>query len=317
VSAAGRVLVTPRSLTAAPHPALGAITSAGYSLVFSRAGVLPEEPELLKLLPGCVGWLAGVEPVSEAVVHSAPELRVISRNGIGTDNLPVALLRERGIRIETAAGANASGVAELTLGLMLAALRNIAATDAGIKAGGWPRLRGRELRGRNVGVLGFGEIGRRVGGLSVAFGASVLAYDPMLLDTASPVGVRWASVAAIIAESDLITLHCPPPAGGEPLIGRTELAAMRDGVILVNAARGSLVDEAAICEALASKKLASYAADVFAREPPGSLELAGHPRVIATSHIGAFTDESVERATVDAVRNLLGALATTNAGAGR
>ena len=112
---------------------------------------------------------------------------------------------------------------------MLATLRHIPETDAGIKAGGWPRLRGRELRGRTVGVVGFGEIGRRVGRLCVAFGASVLAYDPVLADAAPPAGVRWASVAEIIAESDIVTLHCPPPVNGDHLIGRTELAAMREG----------------------------------------------------------------------------------------
>lgn len=148
---AARVLVTPRSLTASPHPAIGAIDAAGYGIVYSSPGVLPGEAELLRLVPGCIGWIVGVEPVSEAVIRAATELRSISRNGVGVDNLPVALLRERGIHVATAGGANASGVAELTLGLMLSALRHIPAADAGIKAGGWPRLRGRELGGRTLG----------------------------------------------------------------------------------------------------------------------------------------------------------------------
>ena len=318
MSAGGRILVTPRSLTASPHPALDALGSAGYDVVFSHPGALPDEAALLLLVPGCVGWLAGVEPVSAAVVHAATELRAISRNGVGTDNLPLAVLRERGIRVDTAGGANASGVAELTLGLMLAALRHIPAADAGIKAGGWPRLRGGELGGRTVGVVGCGAIGRRVANLCVAFGAAVLGYDPAhggAVPRISP--YRSASFQEILTAADIVTLHCPPPENGAPLIGRAELATMRAGAILVNASRGSLIDETAVGDALNSGRLEGYAADTFAEEPPRSLALVGRAAVVATSHIGAFTDESIERATVGAVENLLSALAATDARASR
>ena len=309
MGSAGRILVTPRSLTAAPHPALAALERAGYDIVFSAPGILPDEAALLELVPGCVGWIAGVETVSETVVHAAPSLRAISRNGVGTDNLPIALLRERGVRIESAAGSNANGVAELTVGLILAALRRIPAADAGIKAGGWPRLRGRELRGRTLGVIGCGAIGRRVAEMCIALGASVLGFDPAP-PAAAPAGAfRWTSFAEIFAAADIVSLHCPARPDGVPVVGHAELGSMRAGAILINAARGSLIDEAAVREALDSGQLDGYAADAFANEPPRSLELAGHPRVIATSHIGAFTDESIERATVDAVENLLLALA--------
>ncbi len=309
---AARVLVTPRSLTASPHPAVGAIDAAGYGIVYSSPGVLPGEAELLRLVPGCIGWIVGVEPVSEAVIRAATALRSISRNGVGVDNLPVALLRERGIHVATAGGANASGVAELTLGLMLSALRHIPATDAGIKAGGWPRLRGRELGGRTVGIIGFGAIGRRVGELALAFGATVIAYDPMRGDAVPGARFRWATVSELLTESDIVTLHCPPLPGGVPLIDGAALSHMRDGAILVNAARGLLIDEPAVCDALETGRLGGYAADAFAHEPPQSRALVGHPRVIATSHIGAFTDESVARATVGAVENLLAALALSD-----
>ncbi len=300
-----KVLVTPRSLTANHHAAFEAIEKAGFELIFAAAGQQPDEAELLRLVPGCVGWLAGVEPVSEAVIAAATELKAISRNGVGTDTLPVRLMRERRIALLTADGANAAGVAELAVGLMFAALRHIPATDAGVKAGGWPRRRGREIRGRVIGIIGCGAIGREVARLVTALGARAMGFDPMRpgID-APPERFRWATIPEILGEADIVTLHCPP-AHGRPLIGGAELAAMRAEAILVNTARASLVDEAAVFDALEAGKLGLYATDVFAEEPPRSLALAGHPNVIATSHIGAFTEESVDRATLIAVANLL------------
>ena len=133
-----RILVTPRSLTSESHPAIRALEGQGYEIVLAPSGKLPDEADLLRLLPGCEGWLAGVEPVSAAVIEAATELRVISRNGVGVDNLPMDVVRRRGITVRTADGANAAGVAELAIGLMLASLRHIPAADAGIKTGAWP-----------------------------------------------------------------------------------------------------------------------------------------------------------------------------------
>ena len=303
-----RILVTPRSLTSHPHPAIDALANSGFEVVLGPAGKQPDEADLMRLLPGCAGWLAGVEPVSPAVLAAAGQLRVISRNGVGTDNLPAEQIRERGIVVRTADGANAFGVAELAIGLMFAALRHIPAADAGIKAGTWPRRRGSEIRGRTVGVIGCGAVGREVVRLSEALGASVMAFDPMRPAGVGGMVFRWAEIPMILAEADIISLHCPPPRDGRALIGAAELASMRPGGVIINTARASLIDEAAFVAALDSGQLDVYASDVFAEEPPKSLQLAGHHGVIATSHIGAFTQESVDRATEMAVANLIDAL---------
>lgn len=305
-----RILVTPRSLTSVSHPAIQALEAQGYEIVMPPAGKLPEEADLLRLLPGCAGWLAGVERVSAAVIKAAADLRVISRNGVGTDNLPMDVVRRRGITVRTADGANAAGVAELAVGLMLASLRHIPAADAGIKSGAWPRRRGREVRGRVIGVVGCGAIGREVIRLGAALGASILAFDPARPDGAATERFRWAELPEILAAADIISLHCPPPLNGRPLIGAAELASMPPGGIIVNTARAALVDETAIIASLNAGRLSVYAADVFAEEPPLSLLLAGHGGVIATSHIGAFTEESVDRATEIAVANLVEGLQT-------
>ena len=308
-----KILITPRSLTAHPHPALSHLETHGFEIVLGPTGKQPDEAALLSLIPDCIGWIAGVEPVSEAVIAAATTLRALARNGVGIDNLPLEHLRARGIPVFTADGANAAGVAELALTLIFSALRHVPSVDAGIKAGFWPRRRGRELRNATVGVIGCGAIGRDVAKLTAALGARVIGYDPMRPNFESPAAFRWAELRELLAEADIVTLHCPPPAGGKPLIDAAALASMRHGAVLVNTARAGLVDEAAVLAAIETGQLDTYATDVFAEEPPRSLALGGHPHVIATSHIGAFTEESVDRATIIAVRNLLAALQADHA----
>lgn len=299
------VLVTPRSLTEGPHPALLELSAAGFDLVCSAPGGLPGEAELIRLVRGCVGWIAGIEPVSPAVIEAATELRVISRNGIGVDNLPLELLRARGITVVVAEGANARGVAELTVGLMLAGLRRITQVDAGIKDGKWPRRKGLEIRDRTVGIVGCGAIGSEVARLVSCLGAHVVAYEPLQPDP-PPVSERftWVSFEALLTCADVVTLH-RPSADGTPLINEDVLSRMRPGAMLINTSRASLVDESAILESLNSGRLGTYATDVHVQEPPASLALVGHPNVIATSHIGGYTRESVDRAAAIAVANLI------------
>ena len=309
-----RILVTPRSLTASPHPAVERFRERGYDIVYCAPGKLPDEAELIRLVPGIVGWLAGVEPNSEAVISAAQDLRAISRNGTGVDNLPISALAARGIVVRTAKGANARGVAELTIGLTLAALRHVPFVDAGIKAGKWPRRIGREIRGRTFGVVGMGAVGREAARLATALSAKVVAYDPLrpLIDATLQEAIQWVDLPTLFAESEIVSLHCPAPADGRPMIGADQLAIFRRGAVLVNTARAALVDEASLLAALQSGQVDVYATDVFAQEPPNDLSLAGHDRVIVVSHIGGFTKESVERATTLAVANLLEALASAS-----
>lgn len=301
-----RILVTPRSLTAEPHPDIERLRERGFDIVYSTAGAMPTEDELISLVPGCVGWLAGVEPVTRRIIDAAGDLKVISRNGVGVDNLPVDVLAERGVKVMIAEGANALGVAELTLGLMFAALRSIPLADAGIKAGEWPRRRGMEIRGRTIGIIGCGAIGREVARMVIALGAKVVAYDPVRPNLDLPGdGFSYAEIDDIVASADILTLHCPLPKDGSALLDRRRLFSAADGQILVNTARARLIDEDALIAALDAGRIGCYATDVFEPEPPVSLALAGHPRVIATSHIGGFTTESVDRATRMAADNLL------------
>jgi D-3-phosphoglycerate dehydrogenase len=304
-----KILVTPRSLTKEGDPSLNLLRDAGYEVVLCSPGKAPGEEELIRLLPGCVGWLAGVEKIPDTVLAKAPDLRAISRNGTGVDSIDLAACERRGISVLRAEGANARGVAELTLALMLSLLRHIPWNDAKMKAGGWERRQGAELEGRTLGVIGTGRIGRLVTRFALAMDMKVVGHDayPDSGYAPSP-GFRYASVGELLAAADIVTLHCPHTPGEKPLIDRQALALMKKDARLINTARAGLVDDAAVLEALDAGRLAGYAVDAYDKEPPDASPLLAHERVISTAHIGAYTAESVSKATRAAVDNLLAAL---------
>ncbi len=301
-----RILVTPRSLTKGGHPALERLKEAGYQVVFSTPGAQPDEAELLRVLPGCIGYLAGVEKISARVIEAAAGLKVIARNGVGVDNIDLEAAKRAGIAIIRAEGANARGVAELAIALMLALTRAIPFSDAHLKRTDWQRRCGIELYGRTLGIVGCGSIGRQVASLALGLGMSVLAFDPYSdLSFSLAGGFRYVGLTELLAGSDVISLHCPPSPDGNPVVTRQALAAMKKGVYLINTARANLLDENDLLEALESGQVAGLGLDVFAAEPPGRSRLIEHERVIATPHIGGFTHESIGRAVDLAVGGML------------
>ncbi len=301
-----RVLVTPRSLTRSGHPALARLQEAGYELVFSTPGVQPDVEELSRLVPGCVGYLAGVESISARVIEAAEDLKVIARNGVGIDNIDLEAARRARVEIVRATGTNARGVAELTIALMLALARAVAFSDGHLKHADWQRRRGIELCGRTLGIVGCGNIGQQVAGLASALGMKVVAYDPYPEESFSTQGeFRYADLQSVFAESEVISFHCPPAADGNPLVTRQSLASMRTGVYLINTARAGLLDGDAVLEALNDGHVAGLALDVFATEPPGHDPLVEHNRVVATPHLGGYTEESITRAVKAAVQGIL------------
>lgn len=302
----GSILVTPRSLTRAGLDRvseLAPLTEAGYQLVSATPGVAPDAAELQRLLPGCVGWLAGVERISDETLAAAPDLKVISRNGVGVDSVDLAAAERRGVRVVVARNANSQGVAELALGQAIAGLRHSVAATVALREGRWERTLGRELATSVVGVIGLGAIGRRVAQLAGAFGARVLGHDPYV---AAVEGVEILALPELLQQVDVLSLHSP--AGDRPLIDAAALELIKPGAVLVNTARAALVDDDATLAALRSGRLSAYAVDAFAVEPPPPTELLAHPGTIATPHLGGYTAESTSRATSFAVSNLLEAL---------
>jgi D-3-phosphoglycerate dehydrogenase / 2-oxoglutarate reductase len=303
-----RILVTPRSATKSGHPSLDALKEAGFEVVFSRPGVLPSEEDLLQRLPGCVGYLAGVETVSASVLENAQELKAISRNGTGADAIDVAAAERLGIKVLRAQGANVRGVAELSMALLLCISRSLTQSDRSIKGQKWERHGGIELEGRTFGLVGCGQIGRLVTGFALAFGMKIVAYDPFPSWKDAPDGFRYASLEELLALSDAISLHCPPRPDRRPILDRERIGKLKSGVIVINTARGGLIDDGAMLEALDSGRVKGIGLDVFDNEPPDDWRLAQHPKAVSSPHIGGYTPESIDRAMYGAVQNLLKAL---------
>jgi D-3-phosphoglycerate dehydrogenase len=306
----GLIAVTPRSLSRAGHPALAALEQAGYQVIFPTPGRQPTVDEIKAFLPACVGYLAGVEPITAEILARCPQLRVISRNGVGVDNIDLQAARALGIAVERASGANARGVAELAIALMLAGLRHIPQSNSKLKSGNWARQQGIEICGRTLGVIGCGQIGKLVARMALGLDMRVRAYDPYPDMAFVPQGdFSYSPLNEILTQADVISLHAPP--GEKPLVDAATIAQMKDGAFLINTARAGLVDEQALLVALQANKLRGYATDVYPHEPPELTPLLRHERVILMPHAGGFTEESIERATQAAVSNLLKVLTQT------
>jgi len=249
--------------------------------------------------------------VDAALLKAGKRLKVVGRAGIGVDNVDVPAATELGILVVNAPTANLLSATEHTFALLFALARKIPAADNSMKAGVWDRktFLGTELQGKTCGVIGFGRIGQRVALRAKAFEMTVVAYDPFLdPEVARRLEVEPVDLDALLARSDVVTLHTPMTAETRGLLSRERLTKMKRGALLVNCARGGLVDEVALLELLDSGHLGGAALDVYGEEPPQDFTLARHPKVVATPHIGAQTHEAQERISTETAQMLLGAL---------
>jgi D-3-phosphoglycerate dehydrogenase len=307
-----KILVTPRSITQeGGHWALSKLEESGFQVIFSTPGVQPSEQELMELLPGCVGYLAGVEPITGKVLEEAKNLKVLSRNGVGTDNIDMTSASRLKIKVCKTEGANARGVAELAISLIFSMVRSIPYSNSLLSQGYWKRKIGIELKDRKLGIVGCGRIGQEVALLALGLGMKVLAYDafsqPTFTDSSE---FEYVGFDDLLKRADVISFHCPP-IKGEVLIGSNEIAKMKEGVYLVNTARAELIDESEILNQLNSGKISGFATDVYRKEPPENFDLLKHDNVICTAHVGGFTKESVDRAVEGAVDNILANILST------
>ncbi|MBN2116414.1 MAG: hydroxyacid dehydrogenase [Anaerolineales bacterium] len=253
----------------------------------------------------------GQTRVTAAVMDAAPRLKVVGRAGVGVDNIDLEAAKKHNITVVNAPSSTTVAVAELTVGLLLTVAREIPRADSAMKQGQWLKkeFEGIELNGKTLGIIGFGRIGTEVGKRASAFGMNVITYDPnVLLHELEHGNAEPVSLQDLCAWSDFISLHLPLNVQTRDLIGPQAISQMRDGVRIISTARGGIIDEAALLEALNSGKVAGAALDVFEQEPPGLTELVSHPRVIATPHIGAQTAEAQSRAAEDIANEVLSAL---------
>ncbi|MDQ7028533.1 MAG: NAD(P)-dependent oxidoreductase [Ardenticatenia bacterium] len=284
----------PRVLVTEPLDEAGVTRLRQYVDVDERFGV--SEEELEAIIPEYEGLIVRSRTkVTSRIIEAGKRLRVIGRAGVGLDNIDVSTARAMGIEVRNCPDTTSVAVAEHTFALLLALARRLPEADRTMKAGQWEkrRLKGVSLRGKTIGIIGFGRIGRQVARLAQGFGMRVLVNQPRLTpELALEAGVIPCDLPELLREADVVTLHVPLRPENVGLIGRDELALMKPSAFLINTARGGLVDEEALLEALETGALAGVGLDVFAEEPPGDHPLVRHPRVVATPHIGASTVEA-------------------------
>jgi (S)-sulfolactate dehydrogenase len=299
------------------------IDDAALATLNARFDVLID-PHLVDDRPGLLGSLRDARAlivrnrtqVDAELLAAAPALRVVGRLGVGLDNINTVACAARGIEVIPATGANADSVAEYVLLAAGLLLRQVFAAGEEVADGHWPRAKysdGRELAGKLLGLVGFGSVGQRTAGKARAFGMRIAAYDPLL----SPEDAVWRSLGALrlglddlLAESDIVSLHLPLVSETRNLFDRARLGRMKRGAILVNTARGGIVDETALAELLRFGRIGGAAIDVFAQEPlPARSALSGAPNTLLTPHVAGVTVESNRRVSTLVAQRVLEVLA--------
>lgn len=289
------ILITSRSFGSGQRDLVEEISQAGHTVVYGPPH--HDLGELRNTLADVDGWIAGTGEITRAHLDAAPGLAIIARYGVGTDAVDLSAASERGIVVTNTPGANSDAVADLTLALILNALRHITTGNAQVREGNWAALPGAELGALKVGVIGFGRIGQGVARRLGGFGCEVMAFDPFIDDeTFVHLGATKSSVEEVLREADVITLHSP---GGDVIISAESLRLVKPHSIIVNTARSDLVDEHALALALRENRLGHYASDVLHGDTSGSSSaLLAHdiaPRVTVTPHIAAQTVHAIDR----------------------
>lgn len=290
-----KVLLGPSSFAALDKAPLLRLQDAGFQIVDNPYKRRLTKQELLELLPNVKGLIAGLEPLDREVMAKS-ELKVISRCGSGLSNVDLNAAKELGIIVKNTPFGPVTAVAELTVGCLLTLLRHIRQMDADLHHQKWSKKIGRQLSEMHVAVIGYGNIGRRVGELLASMGAKIIIVDPRLPNS--------VDLETAIKQADVITLHC---SGEECLLGKEQFNLMKQGVYLLNAARGNLIDEAVLIEVLNRGQVAGAWIDTFAQEPYKG-PLTQFSQVILTPHVGSYTLECRRQMELDAANNLISAL---------
>ncbi len=284
------------------------LRAAGH--VDDKTGI--QEADLIKSIGEYDALIVrGRTKVNAAVLAAGSKLKAVGRAGVGVDNIDLEAAKKHQVTVVNAPVSTTLAVAELTFGMLLAVAREIPLADAAMKKGAWLKkdLSGVELNGKTLGIIGYGRIGMEVGKRAAAFGMNVVAYDPLIQESEIQArGAEAVSIQELYEWSDFISLHLPLNVQTRDLMGPMAFSQMKDGVRIVCAARGGIIDEAALLAALNSGKVAGAALDVFANEPPGLTDLIKHPKVVGTPHIGAQTGEAQMRAAEDIANEVLAVL---------
>lgn len=302
-----KILVTTGTFCQFDEIPLEFLSREGCQVLRNPLGrTLASEEESLRLYePDILGVIAGTEPITRRVIEQAKKLKVISRIGVGVDSIDFEAVRERGIQVFKSDSGVADAVAELTVGLILAALRRIPEADRLVRRGEWGELMGGMLRGKTLGMIGMGHIGKKVVELCHVFGVKYLVYDTIKNPVfAERFQVSYVGLDVLLQEADIVSVHVPRTDQTRNLLDRKRLKQMKPGAVLVNTSRGGIVDEAGLHESLQSKHLAAAAVDVYNQEPYQG-PLTGLENVVLTCHMGTCAREARVQMEKQAVENLI------------
>jgi phosphoglycerate dehydrogenase-like enzyme len=285
-----RVLATVRGLDVTEHGPLGALRRAGHEVRHVPRDRRTPLAEAIAGLEGCAAVVAGGEPYTAELFDAAPQLRHVARFGAGYDAVDVAAASARGILVTNGAGSNASAVADLTMGLIISVARNIALHDRTIRQGAWQQRMGADVWQQTLGIVGLGRIGQAVARRARGFDMRILTCEPYPnADAVRELGVELVPIERVFSEADFVTLHLPASAETARMVDARLLGLMKPTAFFINAARGALVDEDALYEALRANRIAGAGLDVRAPEPPADTRFDDLDNVVMTPHTGAAT----------------------------
>ncbi len=305
-----KILVTPTSMQPGKSTkALEELMAFSKDLVFNATGKPLTEEELLPLLKDCDGYIAGLDFITEKVLKSCDHLKAISRYGAGYDRVDINAAKALSIPVTNTPGVNAEAVGELAFGLILSVARKIPYLDTSTREGGWVRSTGMELKGKTIGILGLGAIGKVVARCAKGFDMTVIAYDPYInVAYCKSNAIKVSTFDEVLEQADVISLHLPLIDTTQHLINASAFAKMKPTSILVNTSRGGIIDEDAAYDALKNGRLGGLALDAFEIEPPTDSPLFSLPNVVTTPHTGAHTEEAVVNMATMSVKNLIDVL---------
>ncbi len=304
------VLVTPTSFGAGNAGIKVLLEDQVGQVIYNNSGKPYGAKKLQEIIGNVDGYIAGLDEINSDVIRKAEKLKVIARYGTGMDNVDLKSAKEKGIIVTYTPGANASSVADLTVAFILMLCRSIYQIAEKTKKGEWPRVMGLSLENKTVGLYGFGAIGREVARKLTGFDCRIIAFDIVQnQEIAEKYCVEYVDRDTIIAESDFLSLHIPITKKNQKMVNSNFIEKMKDGSLLINTARGELVDEVALANAILNKKLTGAALDTFEKEPPDpNNPLLGLSQVITTPHMGAHAESAINQMSWMALEDCLAVL---------
>lgn len=301
-----KVMVTPRSFGKGNPQPIDMLREKGCELVLNPYGRILNKQEMKELIRDVDAVIVGVDPIDKEILEQAPKLKIISKYGVGTDNIDLDFAKEKGIPVTVTNGANKDAVADYTIALMLAAARRMIPIDHACRQRNWNKVTSVDVWGKTLGLIGLGAIGKGVAARAKGFNMNILAYD-LIKDESYETEhqINYVSLEELLTNSDFISLHLPLTKQTHHLIGEKEIGAMKENAVIVNTARGGLINERALLSALQEKRIWGAGLDVFEQEPPQDVGFLELDNLVIGSHCAASTYQAIENMGVMAAENVL------------